>query len=74
VRFSVRQTIRVQTGKHKSWLYRLLDTDHTHLLSLTQTSLEGVVTREPRMPAFTNAGLLDYIIELVICEDKVSVV
>ena len=35
-------------------------------------SLEGIVTREPRALAFTNAGLLDFIIELIICEDEVS--
>src|ERR1700761_2000279 len=45
---------------------------NTLLCSLTQTSLDGVVTREPKMPAFTKAGLFDYIIELIICEDEVS--
>ena len=38
----------------------------------SQTSLEGVVTREAKSPLFTNAGLMDYIIELVICKDEVS--
>ena len=35
-------------------------------------SLEGVVTCELKSPAFTNAGLLDYIVKFVICEDEVS--
>jgi hypothetical protein len=42
------------------------------LFSLTQTSLMGVVTREPKGPVFTNVGLLNYTIELIICEDEVS--
>jgi hypothetical protein len=40
--------------------------------SFSQTLLEGVVTREAKCPVFTKAGLMDYIIELIICEDKVS--
>ena len=43
----------------------------THSYS-SQTSLDGIVTREAKNPAFTNAGLMDYIVELVICEDEVS--
>jgi hypothetical protein len=39
--------------------------------SLNQTSLDGIVTQEAKCPAFTNAGLMDHIIELVICEDEV---
>ena len=39
-----------------------------------QSNLDGVVTREPKQPPFTTAGLLDYIVELVVCEDEVSVV
>ncbi|KAM6489570.1 hypothetical protein JOM56_014989, partial [Amanita muscaria] len=35
-----------------------------------QTTLDGVVTRQPRPPAFTTDGLLDYIIELVVSEDE----
>ena len=38
----------------------------------SQTSLEGIVTQEAKSPIFTNARLMDYIIELVICEDEVS--
>lgn len=44
---------------------------NTHSYS-SQMTLEGVVTREAKSPVFTNAGLMDYIIELVICEDEVS--
>lgn len=35
-------------------------------------SLTGVVICEPKCPAFMNVGLLDYIVELIICEDEVS--
>ena len=50
---------------------------HTHVwcwsnFSLTQTSLTGIVTHEPKCPAFMNMGLLDYIIQLVVCKDEVS--
>ena len=31
-----------------------------------------MVTREPKQPPFTTAGLLDYIIEMIVSEDKVS--
>jgi hypothetical protein len=41
------------------------------ILSFSQTSLDSIVTHEVKCPAFTNAGLKDYIIELVICEDEV---
>ncbi|KAF5380029.1 hypothetical protein D9615_006171 [Tricholomella constricta] len=37
---------------------------------MKQGSLNGIVTREPRMPAFTSAGMLDYVIELIVSEDK----
>lgn len=51
------------------FLIRSLDTDSPRL---SQTHLEGVVTREPRSATFSTVGLLDHIIELVICEDEVS--
>jgi hypothetical protein len=35
-------------------------------------SLENLVNREPKGLHFTNTGLLDFIIELVVCEDEVS--
>jgi hypothetical protein len=38
--------------------------------SLTQTCLEGVIICEPKIPAFSNLGLLDHIIELIICKDE----
>jgi hypothetical protein len=40
-------------------------------LSFSQTSLDSIVTREIKCPTFTNAGLMDYIIELIIREDEV---
>jgi hypothetical protein len=43
------------------------------LSSLTQSTLDGVVSTKPRVPQFTTARFLDYIIELVVCEDKVRV-
>jgi hypothetical protein len=36
-----------------------------------QGTLDGNVVRQPRVPAFSMAGLLDYIVELVVCEDDV---
>jgi hypothetical protein len=36
-----------------------------------QTTLDGTFTRQPKVPAFTTDGLLDYIVELIVCEDKV---
>jgi hypothetical protein len=36
-----------------------------------QGTLDGNVIVQPRVPPFTTAGLLDYIVELVVCEDKV---
>jgi hypothetical protein len=39
--------------------------------SLTQTHLEGVIIHKPKIPAFSNPGLLNHIIELIICEDEV---
>lgn len=42
------------------------------LFSLTQTSLDSIVKHEPKVPLFSNAGLIDHIIELIVCEDEVS--
>lgn len=36
-----------------------------------QGTLDGNVAVLPRVPPFTSAGLLDYIVELVVCEDEV---
>jgi hypothetical protein len=36
-----------------------------------QGTLDNVITKQPRVPPFTPAGLLDYIIELVVSEDNV---
>lgn len=41
-------------------------------LRLVQGSLDGIVTRKSRPPTFSTAGLLDYIIELIVQEDEVS--
>ena len=37
-----------------------------------QGSLDGIVTQQPHPPAFSTAGLLDYIIQLIVEEDEVS--
>lgn len=34
--------------------------------------MDDIVTRTPRLPEFSGAGLLDYMVELVVVEDKVS--
>ena len=39
-------------------------------LSLSQGSLDNIVTRQPRAPPFSTDGLVDYLVELVVCEDK----
>jgi hypothetical protein len=39
--------------------------------SLTQTTLDGAIPTRPRVPQFTTAGALDYVVELVVCEDEV---
>ncbi|KAH9035215.1 hypothetical protein EDB85DRAFT_1889441 [Lactarius pseudohatsudake] len=39
---------------------------------LSQTSLDGIVTHEPKVPVFTRTGLIDHIVEVVVCEDEVS--
>lgn len=39
--------------------------------TMKQGTLDGAVTREPRMPLFSTDGLLDYVIELVVSEDNV---
>jgi hypothetical protein len=36
-----------------------------------QGTLDGNVVVQPRVPPFTSVGLLDYIVELVVCEDEV---
>jgi hypothetical protein len=44
---------------------------NTHLYSERQGTLDGTVTRQPRTPPFTTAGLIDYVVELVVSEDDV---
>jgi len=43
----------------------------TNSSMLSQMSLNSIITHEPKGPKFTNGGLLDFIIELVVCEDEV---
>jgi hypothetical protein len=42
------------------------------LTRLLQSSLDSIISREPKPPPFTAQGLLDYIVELIVCEDEVS--
>ena len=35
---------------------------------------DSVIIHQPQAPAFSAAGLLDYIVELVVSEDKVSII
>lgn len=49
-----------------------LDTDPCLFFSFNQTSLNGIITREHRNPMFTNVGLMDHLVELIIREDEVS--
>jgi hypothetical protein len=42
--------------------------------SLTQTTLDGAIPTRPRVPQFTTAGVLDYVVELVVCEDEVRLI
>jgi hypothetical protein len=42
----------------------------SQLSSSNQTTLDHAVVREQRAPTFTTAGLLDYIVELVVAEDE----
>ena len=49
--------------------YRKLSAD----LPLSQGSLDDIVTHQPRAPPFSTDGLLDYLVELVVCEDKVNI-
>ena len=40
---------------------------------LLQSSLDSIVTREPRRPPFTTRGLMDYLVRFIVCEDEVRV-
>jgi len=42
------------------------------MLPLSQGSLDNIVTRQPRVPPFSTDGLVNYLVELVVCEDKVN--
>ena len=45
----------------------------TSFYSERQGTLDDVVTKSPRPPTFTTAGLLDFIIELVVLGDNVRI-
>jgi ligand-binding sensor protein len=44
------------------------------ICSERQGTLDSVVTKQPRTPPYTSAGLLDYIVELVVSEDDVCII
>jgi hypothetical protein len=37
----------------------------------SQLILDGAINCQPRVPTFTSEGLMDYMVQLVVCEDKV---
>ena len=39
---------------------------------MKQGTLDRIIVQEPRIPPFTTAGLLDYVVELIVSEDNVS--
>ena len=41
------------------------------VFSFRQTNLDGVVSNSPKLPVFTTNGLLDFVIEMIVCEDEV---
>jgi hypothetical protein len=47
-------------------LYLLILTTNSQL----QTTLEGSISRQPRVPPFSTHGLIDYIVQLVVSEDN----
>ena len=49
---------------------RALPKDDNQSLS-RQGTLDSTVVVQSHVPPFTTAGLLDYIVELVVCEDEV---
>jgi hypothetical protein len=51
---------------HPRALQRVSDSDRSF-----QSSLDSIVTREPRRPPFTTRGLMDFIVQLIVCEDEV---
>ena len=38
---------------------------------MKQSTLDSSITREARIPVFSTKGMLDFIVELVVSEDKV---
>ena len=48
------------------FLYLLILTTN----SQRQTTLEGSISRQPRVPPFSTHGFIDYIVELVVSEDN----
>jgi hypothetical protein len=49
---------------------RALPKDTNQSLS-RQGTLDGAIVVQPHMPPFTTAGLIDYIIEVVVSKDEV---
>jgi hypothetical protein len=43
---------------------------HNCKVDMPQATLDASLT--PKIPAFTKAGLMDYIVELIVAEDEVS--
>ena len=47
-------------------------TDNVANVPLSQGSLDNIVTCQPCVPPFSTDGLVDYLIKLIVCEDKVN--
>src|SRR5260221_6393036 len=47
---------------------------HLRMLTMTssqrQTTLDGSVTHQPRVPPFSSQGLIDHLVELIVSEDE----
>lgn len=41
-------------------------------LSLQQGTLDSAFSQALKQPPFTTAGLLDHVVEMIVCEDEVS--
>lgn len=52
--------------------HRALPRPVTTSKELVQGNLDGVVIREMHPPTFSTAGLIDYIVQLIVEEDEVS--
>ena len=55
----------------KQFYFEGLDSQANSFNRLQQSTLDSIVTQEPKQPLFTTNGLFDYLIEFVVHEDEV---